>query len=129
MRLLFLLPLLVGCSQSELSALQRTLDQYAELTATKSSLASVLTGEALVSAEKSSRLLESLGITQSGLAEFEVLAASDGVGSGCLDLSAVELSNQKGERVQPSRPDRVEFEVKYEANFLISSISIGDEPC
>lgn len=129
MRLLFLLPLLVGCSQSELPALQRTLDRYAELTAQGSSLETVLGGEALDSAEKSNQLLQSLGLSQSGLAKFELLAAGEGIGRGCLDMSAVALFNQKGERVSPTRPDRVEFEVQYEDDFLISSLSIGDQPC
>ena len=129
MRLLFLLPLLVGCSHSELPALQRTLDLYAELTAQGGSLESVLIGEALESAEKSRQLLASLGISQSGLAKFELLAAGEGMGNGCLDLSAVELFNRKGERVSPTRPDRVEFAVQYQADFLISALSIGDQPC
>lgn len=129
MRLLFLLPLLVGCSQSELPALQRTLDRYAELTAQGGSLESVLSGEALESAEKSNQLLESLGLSQSGLAKFELLAADEGMGKGCLDVSAVELFNQKGERVSPTRSDRVEFAVQYENDFSITSLSIGDQPC
>lgn len=129
MRLLFLLPLLVGCGQSELPALQRTLDRYAELTAQGGSLESVLSGEALESAEKSNQLLESLGLSQSGLAKFELLAADEGMGKGCLDVSAVELFNQKGERVSPTRSDRVEFAVQYENDFSITSLSIGDQPC
>ncbi len=129
MRLLLLLPLLVGCSQSDATRLQQTLDEYASLSAQASSLGSVLTGDALASAQKSEELLENLGITQTGLAKFEVLAAAEGEGEGCLDLSSVELLNAKGERIIPSRPDRVAFEASYEANFLISFLVITEEPC
>ena len=129
MRLLLLLPLLVGCSQSDATGLQQTLDEYASLSAQASPLGSVLTGDALASAQKSEELLENLGITQIGQAKFEVLAAAEGEGQGCLDLSGVELLNAKGERIIPSRPDRVAFEASYEANFLISSLVITEEPC
>ena len=129
MRLLLLLPLLVGCSQSDATRLQQTLDEYASLSAQASSLGSVLTGDALASAQKSEELLENLGITQIGQAKFEVLAAAEGEGQGCLDLSGVELLNAKGERIIPSRPDRVAFEASYEANFLVSSLVMTEEPC
>ncbi len=129
MRLLLLLPLLVGCSQSDATRLQQTLDEYASLSAQASPLGSVLTGDALASAQKSEELLENLGITQIGQAKFEVLAAAEGEGQGCLDLSGVELLNAKGERIIPSRPDRVAFEASYEANFLISSLVITEETC
>lgn len=129
MRLLLLLPLLVGCSQSDATRLQQTLDEYASLSAQASQLGSVLTGDALASAQKSEALLENLGITQTGQAKFEVLAAAGGEGEGCLDLSGVELMNAKGERIIPSRPDRVAFEASYEANFLVSSLVITEEPC
>ncbi len=129
MRLLLLLPLLVGCSQSDATRLQQTLDEYASLSAPASSLGSVLTGDALASAQKSEELLENLGITQIGQAKFVVLAAAAGEGQGCLDLSGVELLNAKGERIIPSRPDRVAFEASYEANFLISSLVMTEEPC
>jgi hypothetical protein len=129
MRLILLLPLLVGCSQSDATGLQQTLDEYASLSAQASPLGSVLTGDALASAQKSEELLENLGITQIGQAKFEVLAAAEGEGQGCLDLSGVELLNAKGERIIPSRPDRVAFEASYEADFLISSLVITEEPC
>lgn len=129
MRLLLLLPLLVGCSQSDSTRLQQTLDEYASLSAQASPLGSVLTGNALASAQKSEELLAKLGITQIGQAKFEVLAAAEGEGQGCLDLSGVELLNAKGERIIPSRPDRVAFEASYEANFLISSFVIMEETC
>ncbi len=129
MRLLLLLPLLVGCSQSDATRLQQTLDEYASLSAQASPLGSVLTGDALASAQKSEELLENLGITQIGQAKFEVLAAAEGEGQGCLDLSGVELLSAKGERIIPSRPDRVAFEASYEANFLISSLVMTEEQC
>jgi hypothetical protein len=129
MRLLLLLPLLVGCSQSDATRLQKTLDEYASLSAQASQLGSVLTGDALASAQKSEELLENLGITQIGRAKFVVLAAAEGEGEGCLDLSGVELLNAKGERIIPSRPDRVAFEASYEANFLVSSLVITEELC
>ena len=129
MRLLLLLPLLVGCSQTDATGLQQTLDEYASLSAQASPLGSVLTGDALASAQKSEELLENLGITQTGQAKFEVLAAANGQGEGCLDLSGGELLNAKGERIIPSRPDRVAFEASYEANFLVSSLVITEEPC
>lgn len=129
MRFLLLLPLLVGCSQSDATGLQQTLDEYASLSAQASPLGSVLTGDALASAQKSAELLENLGITQTGQAKFEVLAAAKGQGEGCLDLSGVELLNAKGERIIPSRPDRVAFEASYEATFMVSSLVITEEPC
>lgn len=129
MRLLLLLPLLLGCSQSDATRLQQTLDEYARLSAQASSLGSVLTGDALASAQKSEELLENLGITQTGQAKFELVAAAEGEGEGCLDLSGVQLLNAKGELIIPSRPDRVAFEASYEANFMISSLVITEETC
>lgn len=129
MRFLFLLPLLVGCGQTDATRLQQTLDEYASLSARAGSLGTVLTGEALASANKSAELLENLGITQTGQAKFDVMAAADGIGQGCLDLSDVELLNTKGELIVPSRPDRVEFEAGYGPNFLISSLIITEQKC
>lgn len=128
MRWIFLLPLLVGCSANDQIRLQQTLDEYALLSAQSRPLASVLTGEALQSAQRSSQLLQDLKISQRGLAEFEVWSAEAGVGSGCLDLSEVELVNEKGELVNPARPDRVEFQAHY-ADDLISSLVISERPC
>jgi hypothetical protein len=129
MRLLLLLPLLVGCAQSEQVMLQQTLDEYAKLSSQSDSLVTVLTGEALASAENSAQLLEKLGISQTGLARFEVSEAVNGLGRGCLDMSEVELVDAQGELIIPSRPDRVEFEAGYEQNFLISSLFISEQSC
>ncbi len=109
--------------------LQQTLDEYAKLSSQSDSLVTVLTGEALASAEKSAQLLEKLGISQTGLARFEVSEAVNGLGRGCLDMSEVELVDAQGELIIPSRPDRVEFEAGYEQNFLISSLFISEQSC
>ncbi|MFM1993663.1 MAG: hypothetical protein RL537_352 [Actinomycetota bacterium] len=129
MRWFLLLPLLVGCSQSELAGLQQKLDQYADLSANSQSLHGVLSGAALESAEKSLELQSELGLTQIGLARFEVLSAANGLGSGCLDLSDLELVNSKGELIRTSRSERVEFEVEYEPNFVITSLEVSENPC
>lgn len=129
MKLLLLLPFLVGCGPSEQAELQKALNQYAELSAQSAPLEGVLTGEALKSSLKSADLLVAVGLTQQGKAIFEVQAAGEGLGIGCLDMSAVELINSQGERVRPIRPSRVEFEAQYEENFLISSLAISDKKC
>ena len=129
MRWLLLLPFLVGCSQSEVPDLQQSLDRYAELSSRSGSLESVLTGDALKSAQQSFQLLTDLKITQRGLARFEVLAAENGVGAGCLDLADVDFLNANGELIRPARQERVLFQARYQNNFMISSLVISEDPC
>lgn len=129
MRILLVLPLLVGCSPADQESLQQALDTYAAQATQPSSLPRVLTGEALANAQKSAELLAELGITQTGQAHFAVNAASEGLGRGCLDLSKVRLFSAKGELLIPARANRVEFEASYQSDFRISKLEISERAC
>ncbi|CAB4549650.1 MAG: hypothetical protein F2536_04790 [Actinobacteria bacterium] len=129
MRWLILIPLLVGCTGSELQQIQNSLTNYAKLSARLAPLDSVLGGAALASAQQSYQLIESLQLTQQGLASFEVETAEQGRARGCLDVGEVKFRNQKGELIAPDRPARSIFSATYDSSFLITELRVSEEPC
>jgi hypothetical protein len=129
MRWFLIVPLLVGCSASELQQIQSSFTNYAQLSARLAPLESVLSGPALESAQQSYQLLESLRLTQQGLASFEVQTAERGRATGCLDVGDVKFLNQKGELISPDRANRTTFTATYNSSFLITELLVSGEPC
>lgn len=104
------------------------LTSYAEASASGRGLDRYLAGDALASAIQSSQLMNSLGYQQLGLAEFQLEQASDGIASGCLDLSRVVIVDRSGEIVQPNRPEALRFVAQYDLDFRISNLEVSS-PC
>lgn len=126
----YLIPLiifgLVGCAmEDEQIQLQQKLDSYAENAALGRNLELFLVGQALESAEQSAELMRSLGYQQKGVAKIRVDSAADGLGSGCLDLTAVRVVNPEGELVAIQRTDRLGFTFSYRADLLIEHIELS----
>lgn len=127
MRWLPILLLLTACSQGDADRVEQTLNQYAQLTQ-QGDLSKVLSAEALVTAERSRELMQSLELSQQGFAEFDVQSASAGSAEGCVDFSEVEIVNAKGELMK-SQKDALRFSSSYDGNFLITRLNISDQPC
>lgn len=127
MRWLPILLSLTACSQGDAHRVEQTLNQYAQLTQ-QGDLSKVLSAEALVTAERSRELMQSLELSQQGFAEFDVQSASAGSAEGCVDFSEVEIVNAKGELMK-SQKDALRFSSSYDGNFLITRLNISDQPC
>jgi hypothetical protein len=128
MRWLPFLLLLTGCSLSHEARLDTTLNRYAQLAFQSGDLGSVLRGEALLSAERSQKLMQDLKLTQQGVAVFSVQAASSGVAKGCVDLSGVSVVDSKGE-ILKTNGGNLKFTAAYDLDFFINNLQIADENC
>lgn len=125
-----------GCS-SPSQRLEDTLNEYAKSLASFNSEAATLshlTGPAKIATEQSQQLLTELGYLQSGLARFQVLELVDrSKALACLDVSAVELRDQTGVKVNSENaPNRLELIVDFKTigeEILISDFEATGDKC
>ncbi len=109
--------------------MSRTLSEYANAVRDSSTLSEILTGSALKSAEATKKLMLDLGLTQRGVARFEVDRTQNRTLFGCLDLSEVRIYDIDGKSVSSRERDRLWFSSDFTNEFLISELRIEDKPC
>ena len=124
---LLLILLLSSCSASA-SEHEVTLNRYAQLVEEGGELTEVLTHSALAQAQASRQLMEELGYTQRGRAQFEIWSFSSGMASGCLDLTGVEVIDDQGAFVSLGQR-RSSFIATFTRESLISEFEVSQEGC
>ena len=123
--------LLTACSMDY--PVQDLLDGYAAHAADRELLGQYLADKALTSALDSLDLLDSLGLTQVGIAEFhDVHQIGTNLFAGCLDVSGVGFMDSAGDSVQlAGRQETISVSIWFTGSSgarRISAIETG-EPC
>ena len=104
------------------------LNRYAEIVEDGGELTEVLTHSALVQAQASRQLMEDLGYTQRGKAQFEIWSLSNDLASGCLDLTEVAVMDDQGSFVSLGQR-RSSFTATFTRESLISKFEVSQEGC
>ena len=121
--------LLTGCTQSSDAQMSKALSEYAIAVRDSGNLTQILTGSALKSAEASRKLMLDLGLTQRGVARFEVDRTENRTLFGCLDLSEVRIYDRDGKSLSSREHNRLWFSSDFTNDFLIRELRIEDKPC
>jgi len=124
---LLLILLLSSCSANA-SEHEVTLNRYAQIVEEGGELTEVLTHSALVQAQASRQLMEELGYTQRGRAQFEIWSFSKDLASGCLDLTEIAVVDDQGSFLSLGQR-RSSFTATFTRESLISEFEVGQEGC
>lgn len=128
MHLGFLLVLLLSSCSANASEHEVTLNRYAQIVADGGELSEVLTQSALLQAQASRQLMEGLGYTQRGRANFEIWSFSNDSVSGCLDLTEVAVIDDRGSFLSLGKR-RSSFTATFTPESLISNFEVSKERC
>lgn len=109
--------------------MSKVLSEYAISVRDFRDLSQILTGSALKSAEASRKLMLDLGLTQRGLARFEIDRTQNRTLFGCLDLSEVRIYDRDGKSLSSRERNRLWFSSDFTNDFLINELRIEDKPC
>lgn len=124
----FLLVLLLSSCSANASEHEVTLNRYAQIVEDGGELKEVLTHSALVQAQASRALMEDLGYTQRGRAQFEIWSLSNDLASGCLDLTEVAVMDDQGSFLSLGQR-RSYFTATFTRESLISKFEVSQEEC
>lgn len=135
MRLLLFASLigLSGCSAQE-SAFDEVLIGYAQSAESGYGFDQYLVGEALDSAIQTQELLDELGLTSIGQAEFSGLKPmGDNSATACMNLSAISVVDSFGLLADlPPRANQVAVLLQFQNvndRLFISNLEVGDASC